>query len=120
MTCCKCKCKCGEPDVTTVNKPLPCFVKTSERFWLNWGGVPEEFISLTDIAVGIDGIFRFKAMHVKSQQSRDLFPGDIGLPGFNKDGRPCVATRSYDTAIVVGRQYVAWLARHQSNDRYSV
>lgn len=118
MSCCKCNCN-NTRRKTGLKKPLPDLVKANKHFWVSWGGVPECYTSLSDTAENVNGIYRFKALNLTTQVTVELFPYDLGLPGFNRDGRPCVVTQCLKDSATNGFKYLSWLACHKSGVGYS-
>lgn len=108
MSCCHCQKQVPTP---AAQKCLPEMVQSPRRFWVCWPyASPTEYMSLSDKAIlQSAGVYSFNAKEVATSKVVAMFPGDLGLVGFNRDGRPCVATCCQASARVAGIAYREWL-----------
>lgn len=52
-------------------------------------------------------------------REHELFPGDLGMPGYTYDDRPCSLFCSREAAKAADGKYLDWLTKHQAKQSRS-
>lgn len=109
------------------NNIIKNIVVKHKPFAINIGDIvhtADMFGGLTGVVIeGINApcmIQRFKVKVIAAEwefmvgRERELFPGDLGMPGHSYDDRPCSLFRSRQAAKVADGRYTDWLTKHQA------
>lgn len=82
--------------------------------WVNFFGEPRRHTVVSPITVNKHGYIIFTSRDASRFEpnrmvEKDHFPGDLGMPGYQYDSRPCTVFLSEITANLFGNSYDNWL-----------
>lgn len=89
----------------------PFVIVPGMKLWSNFGYIREH--TTTSGIYKSAGINKIDTLtfnrYAEEQFAAAIFPGDLGMPGFARDDRPCVLFRSKAAAEAAGDVYDKWL-----------
>lgn len=94
------------------------------KVWSNFGYIREHEIASdvyrsTAYIDKIDTLTKFTLWGKEETRKSNIFPGDLGMPGYKYDDRPCVLFRSRLAAEAAHEVYGKWLDEHRAKQTHS-